>query len=261
MLGFQNFQSIFINQNLKYTRSDHFVAGIEYNLTPVSRITIEGFYKKYSQYPVSTIDGVSLANKGGGFEVLGNEVVTSDGEGKSRGLEMLFQQKLSKSFYGIFAYTYFFSEFTGIDRLYRPSVWDSRHLISFSGGYKLRRNWEISARWRYAGKNPYVPVNISESNLSYPEIILDYDRLGEVKLDAFNLADIRIDKKWNFKNLSFNLYFDIQNFLAQPNPTPEEFGLNRNEEGNIIEPRSLVPVSTTEGNSSPLPSFGFVLFF
>ena len=45
MLGFQNFQSIFINQNLKYTRSDHLVAGIEYNLTPVSRITIEGFYK------------------------------------------------------------------------------------------------------------------------------------------------------------------------------------------------------------------------
>ena len=261
MLGFQNFQSIFINQNLKYTRSDHLVAGIEYNLTPVSRITIEGFYKKYSQYPVSTIDGVSLANKGGGFEVLGNEVVTSDGEGKSRGLEVLFQQKLSKSFYGIFAYTYFFSEFTGIDRLLRPSVWDSRHLISFSGGYKLRRNWEISARWRYAGKNPYVPVNINESNLSYPEIILDYDRLGEVKLDAFNLADIRIDKKWNFKNLSFNLYFDIQNFLAQPNPTPEEFGLNRNEEGNIIEPRSLVSVSTTQGNSSPLPSFGFVLFF
>ena len=104
--------------------------------------------------------------------------------------------------------------------MFRPSVWDSRHLISFSGGYKLRRNWEISARWRYAGKNPYVPVNINESNLSYPEIILDYDRLGEVKLDAFNLADIRIDKKWNFKNLSFNLYFDIQNFLAQPNPTP-----------------------------------------
>ena len=61
--------------------------------------------------------------------------------------------------------------------------------------------------------------------------------------------------------MDMQLYFDIQNFLAQPNPTPEEFGLNRNEEGNIIEPRSLVPVSTTEGNSSPLPSFGFVLFF
>ena len=47
----------------------------------------------------------------------------------------------------------------------------------------------------------------------------------------------------------------------QKKENPQEFGLNRNDEGIIIEPRSLVPVSTTEGNSSPLPSFGFVLFF
>ena len=261
MLGYQDQRSVFVNQEAKYTRSDHLVAGLEYNLTPVSRFTIEGFLKNYSQYPISIFDGVSLANKGGGFEVLGNEAILSDGEGKSSGLEVLFQQKLSRNFYGIFAYTYFFSDFDGIDGISRPSVWDSRHLISFSGGYKLKRNWEISARWRFAGKNPYVPVNIDASNLSYPEIILDYDRLGEVKLDAFNLADIRFDKKWNFKNLSFNFYFDIQNFLAQPNPNPQEYGLNRSADGAAIQPRSLIPVSTTEGNSSPLPSFGFVLFF
>ncbi len=261
MLGYQDQQSIFVNQEAEYTRSDHLVVGLEYNLTPVSRFTVEGFLKNYSQYPISISDGVSLANKGGGFEVLGNEAILSDGEGKSSGLEVLFQQKLSRNFYGIFAYTYFFSDFDGIDGISRPSVWDSRHLISFSGGYKLKRNWEISARWRFAGKNPYVPVNIDASNLSYPEIILDYDRLGEVKLDAFNLADIRFDKKWNFKNLSFNFYFDIQNFLAQPNPNPQEYGLNRSPDGTVIQPRSLIPVSTTEGNSSPLPSFGFVLFF
>ena len=261
MLGYQDQRSVFVNQEAKYTRSDHLVAGLEYNLTPVSRFTIEGFLKNYSQYPISIFDGVSLANKGGGFEVLGNEAILSDGEGKSSGLEVLFQQKLSRNFYGILAYTYFFSDFDGIDGISRPSVWDSRHLISFSGGYKLKRNWEISARWRFAGKNPYVPVNIDASNLSYPEIILDYDRLGEVKLDAFNLADIRFDKKWNFKNLSFNFYFDIQNFLAQPNPNPQEYGLNRSADGAVIQPRSLIPVSTTEGNSSPLPSFGFVLFF
>ena len=114
---------------------------------------------------------VSLANKGGGFEVLGNEAILSLGEGKTSGLEFLFQQKLAKNFYGILAYTYFSSEFSGLDGILRPSVWDSRHLISFSGGYKLRKNWEISARWRYAGKNPYVQVDISASTISYPEII------------------------------------------------------------------------------------------
>src|SRR6056300_399681 len=261
MLGFQNQISEFINQNAKYSRSDHIVAGLEYNLTPVSRFTVEGFVKNYANYPISVVDGVSLANKGGGFEVLGNEAIVSDGEGQSSGIEVLFQQKLSNNFYGVFAYTYFSSEFTGADGLLRPSVWDSRHLISFSGGYKLRRNWELSARWRFAGKNPYVPIDVDQSIASYPELILDYDRLGEVTLNSFNLADIRIDKKWNFKNLSFNLFFEVQNFLAQPNPTPPEYGLNRGTDGSEVLPRSLVQLSTTEGNSTPLPSFGFVLYF
>ena len=261
MLGFQNQQGIFANQQAAYTRSDHWVGGIEYNLTPASRFTVEGFRKNYANYPVSVIDGVSLANKGGGFEVLGNEAIRSEGEGQSSGVEVLFQQKLSNNFYSVFAYTYFSSEFSGADGVLRPSVWDSRHLISFSGGYKLKRNWELSARWRFAGKNPYVPVDLEQSIVSYPELILDYDRLGEVKLNSFNLADIRIDKKWNFKNLSFNLYFEVQNFLAQPNPSPPEYGLNRGENGTLVLPKSLVQLSTTEGNSTPLPSFGFVLYF
>jgi hypothetical protein len=125
----------------------------------------------------------------------------------------------------------------------------------------LKRSWEVSARWRYAGKNPYVPTNLEATIDSYPEIILDYDRLGEVTLNSFSQADIRFDKKWNFKNLSFNLYFEVQNFLAQPNPTPEEYGLNRDLNGGIILPRSLVTVSTNGGNNTPLPSFGFVLYF
>ena len=261
MLGFQNQTGTFLNQKAAYVRSDHVVGGIEYNLTPASRFTVEGFVKNYANYPISVLDGVSLANKGGGFEVLGNEEIVSDGEGQSKGVEVLFQQKLSKNFYGVFAYTYFSSEFSGADCVLRPSVWDSRHLISFSGGYKLKRNWELSARWRFAGKNPFVPVDLEASTEAYPELILDYDRLGEVKLNSFNLADIRIDKKWNFKSISFNFYFEVQNFLAQPNPTPPEYGLNRTSDGAEVIPRSLKEISTTDNNSSPLPSFGFVLYF
>ena len=106
MLGFQNKGGAFINQQAAYTKSDHFVAGIEYNLTPASRFTVEGFVKNYANYPISVIDGVSLANKGGGFEVLGNEEIDAEGEGQSKGIEILFQQKLSKNFYGAVSYTH-----------------------------------------------------------------------------------------------------------------------------------------------------------
>ena len=207
------------------------------------------------------MDGVSIANKGGDFEVLGNEAIATDGRGKSYGIEALYQQKLTKNFYGVFAYTYFYSKFTEATGDYLPSVWDSRHLISFSGGYKLKKNWEISARWRFSGKTPYVPVNQSATLQAYPEVVLDYDQLGNVKLDPFNLADIRFDKKWNFKRYSFNFYFEIQNFLAQAVPIPDEYGLNRSETGALILPQSLVKVNTDENTNIPIPTFGFVVDF
>ena len=260
MLGFQDLARNFINQNNRYTRSDHYVAGVEYNLSPTSRITLEGFLKDYSQYPVSILDQVSLANKGGGFEVLGNEPISDNGEGKSYGLEFLFQQKLTKNFYGVLAYTYFFSEFSRDQGPVLPTVWDSRNLLSFTGGYKFKRNWEISLRYRYAGETPYVPTDVAASLAAYPRIVLDYNRLGDVSLESFSQGDLRIDKKWNFKRLSFNFYFELQNFLAQAVPRPQEYGLRRDTEGNEVQPRSLVLIDTNR-TETPLPSFGFVFDF
>lgn len=260
MLGFQDLTGNFINQNNRYTRSDHYVAGVEYNFSATSRITLEGFLKNYSQYPVSILDQVSLANKGGGFEVLGNEPIVDSGEGKSYGLEFLFQQKLTKNFYGVLAYTYFFSEFSRDQAPVLPTVWDSRNLLSFTGGYKLKRNWEISLRYRYAGETPYVPTDIAASLAAYPRIVLDYNQLGDVTLENFSQGDLRIDKKWNFKRLSFNFYLEIQNFLAQTVPRPQEYGLQRDENGNESQPRSLVIIDTNR-TETPLPSFGFVFDF
>ena len=134
-------------------------------------------------------------------------------------------------------------------------------MISFSGGYKLKKNWEISARWRFSGKTPYVPVNMDASLVSYPEIILDYQKLGTLKLNTFNQADIRFDKKWNFKKLSFNLYFQIENFLIQPIPFPQEYGLKRNESGAVVEPISLVELEREDRGNTPIPSIGFVIDF
>ena len=80
-------------------------------------------------------------------------------------------------------------------------------------------------------------------------------------MDPFNLADIRFDKKWNFKRYSFNFYFEIQNFFAQSIPRPDEYGLDRTEDGNLVLPRNLVKVNTEEKNNIPFPSFGFVIDF
>lgn len=260
ILGFRNNNGDLTNQDVDYTQSDHYVIGLQYTPTPASIISLEAFYKRYEDYPVSVLDQVSLANKGADFEVLGNEDVETVGKGRSYGLEFQYQQKLTNNFYSIFSYTYFFSEFTGFDTsVYLPSVWDSRHLISFVGGYKLKKNWEISARYRFAGQTLFVPVNLNQSLITYPEIVLDYRRLGEEKLDYFSQLDVRVDKKWNFQKWSFNLFFEVQNILAKEIPTPPEYGLARDLDGNLLNPLSLTEIESD--TNTPIPTIGLVVDF
>lgn len=260
ILGFRDASGTLVNQNSNYTQSNHYVIGVSKEFSKSSSISLEGFYKGYEDYPVSIRDQVSLANKGTGFEVLGNEPIATVGKGRAYGLELLFQQKLTNNFYGIFSYTYFFSSFTGFDtQEFTPSVWDSRHLISFTGGYKLKKNWELSSRWRFAGETPFVPVNIAASTPIYPDIVLDYDRLGEENLNVFSQVDVRIDKKWNFKKLALNLFFEVQNVLFQEIPQPPQFGLSRNANGMINNPRALETIPSD--SNSPIPVIGIVVDF
>lgn len=248
------------NKNAEYIRSDHAVLGLEYLLNPSSRFTLEGFYKKYGNYPVSINKGVSLVNLGGDFSVLGNEPITSTGEGRTYGMEFLYQKKFSNNYYAILAYTLYKSEFTGLDGTYRPSAWDSKHLLTFTGGYKFGNNWEISARSRYLGRTPYAPVDEAETLNNYPAIIKDYDQLGNVRLKAFNQTDIRVDKKWNFSKWTFNVFLELQNVFGQNIPNEPEFGLDRDDQGNINTPRQLVQIQDID-NSGLLPSIGIVIDF
>ena len=259
MLGYRE-TGMLANKDLNYTRADHYVLGLERILNPSASITLEGFLKSYSDYPVSDRDQVSLANKGADFEVLGNENVTSNGKGRTYGTELLFQQKLSNNFYGIFSYTFFYSEFTGTDRsVYVPSLWDSRHLVSFTGGYQLGKSWEISSRFRYSGTSPLVPTDLDATLNNYPLIVLDYSSIGDERLGAFSQLDVRVDKNWNFNRFSVDLFLEIQNILITDTPQATEFVLTRDEAGQVVNPQSLSPVERRGG--SAIPTIGFVVDF
>ncbi len=261
ILGFQDNNGNFLNKDSDYIRSDHFVAGVEYLPRSSTRFTLEGFYKKYDNYPVSLANGASLANLGGDYEVLGNEDVASAGLGRAYGIEFLYQQKLSKNFYGILAYTLYWSEFTGLDQEeYIPSVWDNRNLLTFTGGYKLPNNWEAGLRFRFLGRAPYVPVDEAATTDTYPIITYDYDRLGEERLDPYHATDIRIDKKWNFEKWTLDIFLEVTNVFGSDLPSDPTYTLERDAENNIVNPRNLVEVPDTD-NSAILPTIGVVVDF
>ena len=133
-------------------------------------------------------------------------------------------------------------------------------MITFTGGYKFGNNWELSLRTRYLGKTPYAPVDQQETLENSPAIVKDYSRLGQVTLDPFFQADVRIDKKFNFDKWTLDVFLDVQNVLASNLPSEPSYGLDRNDNGEIIEPRTLIRIQELS-NSSVLPTLGIVIDF
>ncbi|MFN7691981.1 MAG: TonB-dependent receptor, partial [Bacteroidota bacterium] len=231
VLGFKDNAGNFVNKDNKYILCDHYVAGLEYLPTSSMRITAEGFYKAYSNYPVSNFDGTSLANQGGNFGAIGNEDVSSTGKGRAYGMELFIQQKLIKNFFATASYTWFVSEFTTAAGNYISSSWDTRHLLSFIVGKKLKKGWEIGLKLRYSGGSPYTPFDTVASRANYLATgngVLDFSQLNSLTLPAFRQFDFRIDKKFNTKHATFDIYFDVTNALLFRNQSIPNYTFDRN---------------------------------
>ena len=272
VMGYRNSSNELINKNnsLTYINNKHLVFGIEANPGNFSKVTLESFYKKYDNYPFLIGDSISLANLGGDFGVIGNEEVTSSSKGRSYGVEFLAQKKLNKSFYGILAYTWVRSEFKDKNDEYKPSAWDNQHIISITGGVKLKKDWEIGMRFRFSGGAPYTPYDTLNS--SYTSVwdvnsfgVFDYDNLNGRRLKSNHGLDIRIDKKWYWKKVTLNLYLDIQNLYNFQSETPASLIALIDENGNKVlnsnDPSryQLKYLNNTSGTA--LPSIGLQFEF
>jgi len=258
----------------QYIQSTHYVAGIEHLPSNTLRFTIEGFYKKYSNYPVSLIDGVSLANKGTDFGSIGNEPISQLGQGKAYGIEFFMQKKLTKRFFGILAYTFYHSKFTNVSGKYIPASWDNRHLMSITWGYKFKRNWELGLKFRYQGAAPYTPFDLNASKLNYLTLgtgIFDNSRYNSLRLKPFNASDVRIDKKWNFSKFTLDLYLDVTNWYIAITPGVSQYTFKRIE-GNTgffttdgqpikLDGSNAVPLLLENSDAFSTPSFGFIVEF
>jgi hypothetical protein len=217
ILGYRNAAGELVNNDyVKYIRADHFVIGGEFLTKINSRFTLEGFYKKYDRYPFSIKDSLCLANIGSDFGVVGNEEIRSNSRGRTYGLEFLYQQKLFKGFYAVLAYTYVRSEFQDKNNVFVPTAWDSRNIVSLTGGKRFKKGWEVGFRWLFSGGSPYTPADVANSSLiqnweingfAFP----DYSQLNTRRESNFHQLNIRVDKKIFLEKFSLNFYLDIQN--------------------------------------------------
>ncbi|MDA3824027.1 MAG: TonB-dependent receptor [Bacteroidales bacterium] len=280
-LGYKDENEVAVNKenDLTYIMSDHFVAGLEYLPDNKSKFSLEGFYKLYNNYPFSLRDSISLASKGADFGLFGNEPVSSTAEGRAYGAEFLYRNKDLLGFNIILSYTMVRSETKPLkeallDRVWIPTAWDNRHLFNLTGFKKFKGNWQLGFKWRYVGGTPYTPIDLEASssvlNWDYTgREILDYENYNSLRFSNFHQLDIRIDKEWFLKNLTLNLYMDIQNlynyktegsqFLVQEFLENGEAVINNPEDPIALQRYAMNSLKSEVGTL--LPSVGIIIKF
>ena len=239
-MGYQAPDGTYPNKmRLRYIMSNQAVLGGEYHLGSYLHFSAEGFYKSYSSYPISELEGISLASKGTEYGQVGAEAVLSTGEGRVYGAEVVARLMPWHQFSATATYTLFRSEFTDKAGIYRPSSWDTRQMLNLLLSYRLGKSWYLSASWRYSGGAPYTPIDMELStnkaawavtNRAYP----DYTRFNTLRLPAKHQLDLRLDKEFYFKRWMLNLYLDVQNaYLSSYVSAP--IYTNRDSSGEVMD--------------------------
>jgi hypothetical protein len=201
-----------LNRRLRFVGDNQYVLGVEMIVWPDTKASLEGYIKRYVDYPASLIRPyLVLANTGAGFggsedgyASFGLDPLVSKGSGLSRGVELLLQKKLSEiPCYGTFSLSYSVSEFSGLDGIDRPSSWDQRWIVNLGGGYLIDERWEVSAKFRYVTGRPYTPFN--------PDGTQDPARYNTVRVAPNHSLDVRVDRRWMFDTWTLITFLDIQN--------------------------------------------------
>jgi hypothetical protein len=121
---------------------------------------------------------------------------------------------------------------------------------------------------------PYTPFDLNASQQNYLLLgtgVLDYSKLNSNRLNLFNQLDLRIDKKFNFKRTSLDLFIDVQNVLLFRQQSAPNYTFKRNADntgfettdGNTIknDGSNAIPVILQNNDLSATPTIGIIFEF
>jgi len=250
-------------------RVNQAATGIEFQNGQTYRFSLEGYYKDYRQMPYLRADQMAFSQAIGAYVAVGDQVSSSEAQGRAYGLELFLQQKLKGTYWWTMSYNFGYSE-TRLDATqeWQPTVWDNRHNINLVLGKVWGKGWQIGAKYRWATGTPYTPFDTELSALSanwdvLQRGIFDVDQIMGERLQAYSVIDVRLDKTYNKKNYSLTWFLDLQNFTSSDIPLMPYLTVERDDVGApVVDPMdagkySMKLIQSDTGRL--LPTIGLIL--
>lgn len=205
----------FGNPELLPEAATHYSAGVEHRFTDAIHMDLQAFYKDLFHQTQATL-AVPVGSEASVDTV--DLRYTSNGVGRSYGVELLVRHQLTRNFFGWVAYTLSRSERVDVETgKWRLHMLDQPHNLIAVASYKLPLDFVAGARVRYASgslNTPYVgAIYDANGNYYYPLFGERYSR----RLPAFFQLDVRVDKRFVFERHMIAAYLDVQNVTNRMN--------------------------------------------
>ncbi|NJK87647.1 MAG: hypothetical protein HC906_18400 [Bacteroidales bacterium] len=237
------------NNDVKLSKSDHYVFGYNYLINSNLRLKIETYYQHLYNIPVSNgLKQFSMLNAGDNFGVPVVDSLVNDGVGKNYGVELTFEKFLSKGYYFLFTGSLFDSQYKAADGKWRNTAFNGNYVFNALGGYEIKikgKNYlTFDIRTVWAGGRRYIPFNqevydIIEAVKSDPDTpvphfddLYDEERSFSVRYKDYFRTDFRIGFKINHKKYSEEFGIDLQNITNSKSLFSQEFN---SENGKLID--------------------------
>ena len=229
------------NNDLGFTRNQHFVVGYDYKPFPNWRFKAEAYYQLLSKVPVDGYaSAFSMLNTGADFVFPEKGSLKNDGTGYNRGLELTAEKFFSKGYYGMVTLSLYESKYKGSDGILRSTAFDGQYVFNalagkeFKIGSSGRRFITLDSKFTAAGGRPYTPVNLEASQLAGKEILYE-DRAFSERLDNYFRWDVKMGFRINSAKRKFSqtFFLDLQNVTNHENLFAMRYNVDRGQVGRI----------------------------
>lgn len=219
------------NRRLDLIKSDHYVASVDYLLTPKMRVKVEAYFQDLKDIAVDPDDPVfSMINFGADFGFPNRSGLTNEGSGTNYGLELTLEKFLEKGFYYLLTASVFDSKYKSIDGNSRDTYYNSNYVFNVLAGKEFPLNDKFSitldTKFTYAGGRRYTPIDLVKSIESGAEV-RDDSRAFEAQYAPYLKPDLKIGFRHNARKFTQTFSVDLQNFIGRRNEFANQYDDNR----------------------------------
>ncbi|PSR04873.1 MAG: hypothetical protein BRD50_02640 [Bacteroidetes bacterium SW_11_45_7] len=187
------------NEDLGFTRSNHYVLGYDLSLGRNLRLKAETYFQKLYDLPVEKEpSSYSIINEGNTFARFFPDELVNEGTGRNYGLELTLEKFFSNSFFYMFTGSLYDATYVASNGKRYNSDFNGNYMLNLLGtkefkwGEKNKHTFGVGGKVTWGGGQRYTPVDTAASEAAGEVVGIDSLRNSKQFKDYFR-ADIKLN--------------------------------------------------------------------